>query len=151
MWKLLVVLDDLCECLNVICFVVMCVVKIGGGVQVLVVIFMNEIFYGMGVVDVMCVEVYECIQVYFEVFVKWMCDCFGVELELVVCEGELGNELLVQINDDLEIGIVVLVVLIDSVGFGLLVLCLMWEMFSLFCLIIIVLGDMLCEWLEQII
>lgn len=74
MCKFLVVLDDSKECLNVMWFVVMCVKNIQGGVEVLVVILLDEFNYWIGVGDIMCEEVCECIYMYFEVFVKWMCD-----------------------------------------------------------------------------
>lgn len=94
MCKFLVVLDDSCECLNVMCFVVMWVNYINGGVVILLVIFLEEFNYWIGVGEIMCEEVCECIVVYFEVFVKWMCDCQNIDLELIICEGEFYKEIL---------------------------------------------------------
>lgn len=150
MRKSLVVLDDSRECLNAIRFAAMRAAKTGGGVQVLAVIPTNEIPHGMGVADVMCAEAYERIQAHFEVFAKWMRDRPGVEPELVVREGEPGNELLAQINDDPEIGIVVLAASTESAGQGPLISRLMREMANLSCPITIVPGDISRERLEQI-
>ena len=108
MRKSLVVLDDTRECLNAIRFAAMRAAKTGGGVQVLAVIPASEIQHGMGVAEVMRAEAYERIQAHFEVFAKWMRDRPGVEPELVIREGEPATELLAQIGDDPEIGIVVL-------------------------------------------
>ncbi|SMO37828.1 universal stress protein [Paracoccus laeviglucosivorans] len=150
MRKSLVVLDDSRECLNAIRFAAMRAAKTGGGVQVLAVIPTNEIPHGMGVADVMRAEAYERIQAHFEVFAKWMRDRPGVEPELVVREGEPGNELLAQINDDPEIGIVVLAASTESAGPGPLISRLMREMANLSCPITIVPGDISRERLEQI-
>ena len=124
--------------------------KTGGGVQVLAVIPASEIQHGMGVAEVMRAEAYERIQAHFEVFAKWMRDRPGVEPELVIREGEPATELLAQIGDDPEIGIVVLAASADSSGPGPLVTRLMREVATLPCPITIVPGDISRERLEKI-
>jgi len=150
MRKFLVVLDDSRECLNAIRFAAMRAAKTGGAVQVLAVIQAADIQHGMGVAEVMRAEAYERIHAHFEVFAKWMRDRPGVEPELVVREGEPGNELLAQIGDDPEIGIVVLAASTETSGPGPLISRLMREMSSLPCPITIVPGSMSRERLEQV-
>ena len=150
MRKSLVVLDDSRECVNAIRFAAMRAAKTGGAVQVLAIIPTSEIQHGMGVAEVMRAEAFERIQAHFDVFAKWMRDRPGVEPELVVREGEPGNELLAQIGDDPEIGIVVLAASTDSSGPGPLVTRLMREMPTLPCPITIVPGDISRERLDQI-
>ena len=150
MRKSLVVLDDTRECLNAIRFAAMRAAKTGGGVQVLAVIPASEIQHGMGVAEVMRAEAYERIRAHFEVFAKWMRDRPGVEPELVIREGEPATELLAQIGDDPEIGIVVLAASADSSGPGPLVTRLMREVATLPCPITIVPGDISRERLEKI-
>ncbi|MDS9467167.1 universal stress protein [Paracoccus sp. MBLB3053] len=150
MRKFLVVLDDSRECLNAIRFAAMRAAKTGGAVQVLAVIPTSEIQHGLGVADVMRAEAYERIQAHFEVFAKWMRDRPGVEPELVVREGEPGNELLAQVGDDPEIGIIVLAASVESTGPGPLISRLMREVATLPCPVTIVPGDISRERLEQI-
>jgi hypothetical protein len=150
MRKFLVVLDDSRECLNAIRYAALRASRTGGGVQVLAVIPANAIQHGMGVADVMRAEAYERIEAHFEVYAKWMRDRPGIEPELVVREGEPGNELLAQIGEDPEIGVVVLAAATESAGPGPLVTRLMREMASLSCPITIVPGDISRERLEQI-
>ncbi|MBD9525974.1 MULTISPECIES: universal stress protein [Paracoccus] len=150
MRKFLVFLDDSRECLNAIRFAAMRAAKTGGAVQVLAVIPASEIQHGMGVAEVMRAEAYERIRAHFEVFAKWMRDRPGVEPELIVREGEPGNELLAQLNDDPEIGVIVLAASVESTGPGPLITRLMREMATLPCPITIVPGDISRERLEQI-
>lgn len=150
MRKSLVVLDDSRECLNAIRFAAMRASKTGGGVQILAVIPTADIQHGMGVAEVMRAEAYERIQAHFDVFAKWMRDRPGVDPELIVREGEPGNELLAQINEDPEIGIVVLAASTETSGPGPLIARLMREMPNLSCPITIVPGDISRERLEQI-
>ena len=53
-------------------------------------------------------EARERIEVHFEVFAKWMRDKQGVDPELVIREGEPSKEIIAQIADDPEIGVLVL-------------------------------------------
>ena len=150
MRKFLVVLDDSKECLNAIRYAALRAAATGGGVQVLSVIPASEIQHGFGVADVMRAEARERIEAHFEVFAKWMRDRPGVEPELVVREGDPGNELLAQIAADDEIGVVVLAASAEGSGPGPLVTRVMREMMTLPCPLTIVPGDLSRERLEQI-
>lgn len=150
MRKSLVVLDDSRECLNAIRFAALRAAKTDGVVQVLAVIPAGEIQHGFGVADVMRAEAYERIEAHFEVFAKWMRDRPGVEPELVVREGEPGNELLAQINEDPDISIVVLAASSETSGPGPLVTRILREMANLSCAVTIVPGDISRERLEKI-
>ncbi|WP_347265638.1 universal stress protein [Paracoccus sp. (in: a-proteobacteria)] len=150
MRKFLVVLDDSRECLNAIRYAALRAANTGGGVQVLAVIDAKAIHHGIGVADLMRAEAYERIEAHFEVFAKWMRARPGVEPELVVREGEPGNELLAQISADPQIGVVVLAAATESTGPGPLVTRLMREMASLPCPITIVPGNISRERLEQV-
>lgn len=150
MRKFLVVLDDTRECLNAIRYAAMRASKTNGNVQVLAVIPASEIQHGMGVAEVMRAEAYERIQAHFDVFAKWMRDRPGVEPELIVREGEPGAELLAQINDDPDIGVVVLAASTGTTGPGPLVARMMREMATLTCPVTIVPGDISRERLEKI-
>ena len=108
MRKFLVVLDDSRECLNAMRFAAMRASKSGGGVQVLSIIPPDEFNHWIGVGEVMQAEARERIEVHFEVFAKWMRDKQGVNPELVIREGEPVPEILAQIKDDPEIGVLVL-------------------------------------------
>ncbi|MEM9707180.1 MAG: universal stress protein [Pseudomonadota bacterium] len=108
MRKFLVVLDNSRECLNAMRFAAMRAARTKGGVQVLAIIPPEEFQHWIGVGELMREEARERINVHFEVFAKWMRDRQGVDPELVIREGEALPELLAQIGDDSEIGILVL-------------------------------------------
>jgi len=108
MRKFLVVLDDSRECLNAIRFAAMRAAKTGGGVEVLAIIPPEEFNHWIGVAEIMRAEARERIEVHFEVFAKWMRDKQNISPELVIREGEPIVELLAQINDDPDVGVLVL-------------------------------------------
>lgn len=108
MRKFLVILDDSRECLNAMRFAAMRAAKTGGGVEILAVIPPEEFNHWIGVGDIMREEARERIELHFEVFAKWMRDRQDLEPELVIREGELVPEILSQIKDDPEIGILIL-------------------------------------------
>lgn len=108
MRKFLVVLDDSRECLNAMRFAAMRAAHTGGGVQILSVIPPDEFNHWIGVADIMREEARERIHAHFEVFAKWMRDKQNVDPELVIREGEPVPEILRQIEDDPEIGVLVL-------------------------------------------
>lgn len=108
MRKFLVVLDDSTECLNAMRFAALRANHTGGGVEVLAVIPPDEFNHWIGVGDIMREEARERIEVHFEVFAKWMRDKQGVEPELVIREGVPLDEIVAQIADDPEIGVLVL-------------------------------------------
>ena len=121
MRKFLVVLDSSQECLNAMRFAALRAAHTGGGVEVLAVIEPEEFNHWIGVGDIMREEARERINAHFEVFAKWMRDRQGVDPELVIREGEPVPEILAQVNDDPEIGVLVLGAGPDSKGPGPLV------------------------------
>ncbi|MDX5349473.1 MAG: universal stress protein [Paracoccaceae bacterium] len=108
MRKFLVLLDDSRECLNAMRFAAMRAANSGGGVVILAVISPEDIQHGFGVAEVMRAEARERIEAHFEVFAKWMRSRPKVEPELVIREGEPAEQLLAQLEEDGEIGIVVM-------------------------------------------
>ena len=121
MRKFLVVLDDSRECLNAMRFAAMRAAKTGGGVQILSVIPPDEFNHWIGVGEVMREEARERIHAHFDVFAKWMRDKQNVDPELVIREGEPVPEILAQIREDDEIGVLVLGAGSDKKGPGPLV------------------------------
>ena len=150
MRKFLVVLDDSRECLNAIRFAAMRAAKTGGGVEILAVIPPEEFNHWIGVGDIMREEARERIDVHFEVFAKWMRDRQGLEPELVIREGEPVTEILSQIKDDPEIGILVLGAGIENKGPGPLITQLTKSAGSLPIPMTIVPGDLSKERLEAL-
>lgn len=108
MRKFLVVLDDSRECLNAMRFAAMRAAHTGGGVQILSIIPPEEFNHWIGVSDIMREEARERIVAHFEVFAKWMRERQKVDPELVIREGEPVDEILAQVRDDPEIGVLVL-------------------------------------------
>ncbi|TCP39925.1 universal stress protein [Rhodovulum marinum] len=121
MRKFLVILDDSRECLNAMRFAAMRAAKTGGGVQILSVIPPDEFNHWIGVGEIMREEARERIEAHFEVFAKWMRDRQGIDPELVIREGEPVPEILAQIRDDPQIGVLVLGAGVDKKGPGPLV------------------------------
>lgn len=150
MRKFLVVLDDTRECLNAMRFAAMRASKTGGGVTILSVIPPDEFNHWIGVGAVMREEARERIEVHFEVFAKWMRDRLGVEPELVIREGESVSEIVAQVMEDSEIGVLVLGAGTDKKGPGPLVTQLSRSAGSLPVPITIVPGDLSKERLEAI-
>ncbi|MDV7141887.1 universal stress protein [Tropicimonas sp. TH_r6] len=108
MRKFLVVLDDSRECLNAMRFAAMRASNTGGGVEILSIIAPEEFNHWIGVGDIMRAEARERIEAHFNVFAKWMHDRQGIDPHLVIREGEPLPELLTQIREDKEIGVLVL-------------------------------------------
>ena len=150
MRKFLVVLDDSKECLNAIRFAAMRAAKSGGGVEVLSIVPPEEFNHWIGVADLMRAEAKERIEVHFEVFAKWMRDKQGIDPSLVIREGEVVPEILAQISDDSEIGILVLGASTDKKGPGPIVTQLSKNAGSLPIPITVVPGDLSKERLEAI-
>ncbi len=150
MRKFLVVLDDTRECLNAMRFAAMRAAKTGGAVQVLSVISPADFGAWIGVGDIMREEARERIEVHFEVYAKWMRDRQGIDPELIIREGEAVPEIMAQIRDDQEIGILVLGAGTDNKGPGPLVTALTKQAGSLAVPITIVPGDLSKERLEAI-
>lgn len=108
MRKFLVILDDSRECLNAMRFAAMRAAHTGGGVTILSVIPPDEFNHWIGVGELMRTEARERIEAHYEVFAKWMRDRQNVSPELVIREGDPVPEILAQIREDPEIGVLVL-------------------------------------------
>ena len=150
MRKFLVVLDDSRECLNAMRFAAMRASKSGGGVAVLSIITPEEFNHWIGVGEIMREEARDRIHAHFEVFAKWMRDKQGVDPELIIREGEAVPEIMAQVREDPEIGVLVLGAGIDKKGPGPLVTQLTKNAGTLPIPITIVPGDMSKERLEAI-
>lgn len=150
MRKFLVVLDDSSECLNAMRFAAMRAAHTGGGVAILSIIPPEEFNHWLGVGEVMREEARERIHAHFEVFAKWMRDRQGVDPELVIREGDAVPEILSQIREDPDIGVLVLGAGNEKSGPGPLVTQLTKSSGSLPIPITIVPGDLSKEKLEAI-
>lgn len=150
MRKFLVVLDDSRECLNAMRFAALRASHTGAGVQILSVIPPEEFQHWMGVADLMREEARERIVAHFEVFAKWMRDRQGIDPELVIREGDPVTEILAQVREDTEIGVLVLGAGSDKSGPGPLVTQMTRNSGSLPIPVTIVPGEMSKERLEAI-
>ena len=150
MRKFLVILDDSRECLNAMRFAAMCAANTGGGVEILSVIPPDEFNHWIGVGNVMREEARERIHVHYEVFAKWMRDRQGVNPELVIREGQPVDEIMAQIREDPDIGVLVLGAGSGKQGPGPLVTQLTKNAGGLPIPITIVPGDLSKEKLEAI-
>lgn len=150
MRKFLVVLDDTRECLNAMRFAAMRAAKTGGGVEILSVISPEEFNHWIGVGEVMRAEARERIEAHFNVFAKWMRDRQGVDPTLVIREGEPVQEILGQIRENPDIGVLVLGAGSDKGGPGPLVTQLSKSAGNLPVPITIVPGELSKEQLEHI-
>lgn len=121
MRKFLVVMDDSRECLNAMRFAALRAEHTGGGVEILAVIPPEEFQHWIGVGNIMREEARQNIQEHFDVFAIWMKNRHKIEPELVIREGEPVTEILSQIKDDPEIGVLVLGAGTDREGPGPLV------------------------------
>ena len=150
MRKFLVILDDSRECLNAMRFAAMRAARTGGGVEILAVIPPEEFNHWIGVGEIMREEARERIHAHFEVFAKWMRDRQGVDPELVIREGEPVPEILKQIEEDGEIGVLVLGASAEKGGPGPIVTALSRRFGSLPVPLTIVPGELSKERLEAV-
>ena len=150
MRKFLVVLDDSRECLNAMRFAAMRAAHTQGGVEILSVIPPDEFNHWIGVGNVMKEEARERIIAHYEVFAKWMRDRLQVEPELVIREGEAVAEILAQIREDRDVGVLVLGAGAGKGGPGPIVTQLMRNAGSLPVPITVVPGDLTKEQLASI-
>jgi nucleotide-binding universal stress UspA family protein len=150
MRKFMVVLDDTRECLNAMRFAALRAAHTGGGVLILSIIPPEEYQHWMGVADLMRAEARERIEAHFEVFAKWMRDKQGINPELVIREGDPVAQILAQVKDDADIGVLVLGAGTDKGGPGPLVTQMTKNAGNLPIPITIVPGDMSKERLEAI-
>jgi len=121
-----------------------------GGVAILAVIPPEEFNHWIGVGDIMREESRERIEAHFEVFAKWMRDKQGIDPELVIREGESVSEIISQVHDDPDIGVLVLGAGTGKKGPGPLVTQLTKNAGTLPIPITIVPGDLSKERLEAI-
>ncbi len=150
MRKFLVILDNSRECLNAMRFAAMRARNTGGQVEILAIIPPEEFNHWLGVGDLMREEARDRIEAHFEVFAKWMRDKQGVNPELVIREGEAVPEILAQIREDTEIGVVVLGAGTDKSGPGPLVSQLSRSSGEMLVPLTIVPGELSKERLEAI-
>ncbi|APX90235.1 universal stress protein [Brevirhabdus pacifica] len=150
MRKFLVILDNSRECLNAMRFAAMRAKKTGGQVEILAIIPPEEFNHWLGVGDLMREEARDRIEAHFEVFAKWMRDKQGIDPELVIREGEAVPEILAQIREDSEIGVVVLGAGTDKAGPGPLVNALSRASGDLLVPLTIVPGELSKERLDAI-
>lgn len=150
MRKFMVVLDDSRECLNAMRYATLRAAHTGAGVVILSVIAPEEFRHWAGVADLMRAEARERIEAHFEVFAKWMRDKHGVRPELVIREGEAVAEVLAQLREDPQIGVLVLGAGSDKAGPGPLVSHLSRHSAALPCPVTIVPGEMSKDRLESI-
>lgn len=150
MRKFLVVLDDSRECLNAMRFAAMRASNTGGGVEILAVIPPEEFNHWIGVGDIMREEERERIHAHFEVFAKWMRDRQGIDPELVIREGVPVDEIIAQVQEDADIGILVLGAGSGKKGPGPLITSLTRNAGALTVPITIVPGEMTKERLQAV-
>ena len=150
MRKFLVVLDDSRECLNAMRFAAMRAKNTGAGVEILSVIAPEEFNHWIGVGDLMREEARERIEAHFEVLAKWMRDKQGIDPSLVIREGEAVSEIMAQVQDNPEIGVLVLGAGTGKKGPGPLVTQLTKNAGTLPIPVTIVPGDLSKERLEAI-
>ncbi|MFT5786484.1 MAG: nucleotide-binding universal stress UspA family protein [Ascidiaceihabitans sp.] len=150
MRKFLVVLDDSQECLNAMRFAALRAAHTGGGVEVLAVIPPDEFNHWIGVGAVMREEARDRINAHFEVFAKWMRDKQHIDPELVIREGEAVAEIIAQIAEDPEVGVLVLGAGTSNKGPGPIITQLTKSAGTLPIPITIVPGDITKEKLEAI-
>ena len=150
MRKFLVILDDSRECLNAMRYAALRAAHTGAGVTILSVIPPEEFQHWMGVADLMRAEARERIEAHYEVFAKWMRDRQGVNPSLVIREGDVVAEILAQVNEDAEIGVLVLGASSEKSGPGPLVTAMSRNSGNLPIPVTVVPGDMTKERLEKI-
>ena len=150
MRKFLVLLDDSKECLNAMRFAAMRASNTGGAVVIMSVVNTDDIQHGFGVADLMRAEARERIEAHFEVFAKWMRSRARIEPELVIREGDPAEELLAQIAEDGQIGVVVLGLNGDKGGTNPVLSRMLRDAMDLPCAITLVPGDLSKERLEAI-
>ncbi|MEM9009779.1 MAG: universal stress protein [Pseudomonadota bacterium] len=108
MRKFLVVMDDTPECLNALRFAALRAAKTKGAVEVLAIIEPEDFQHWIGVGDIMRAEAREAIEARFAEMAERVTELTGVAPNLVVREGERAAEVLSQITEDRDIGVLVL-------------------------------------------
>ena len=121
MRKFLVVIDETPECLNAVRFAARRAYKTGGGLQMLFIIEPEEFQHWIGVGEVMRAEAREAAENRFKELSEKLEENVGIKPEFVIREGEIAEEVLDQIKDDPEIGVLVLGAASEGDGPGPLV------------------------------
>lgn len=108
MRKFMIVVDESPECMNALRFAARRASKTGGGVVMLYVIRPEEFQHWIGVAEVMRAEARETAEARLAQLAEEVQDLSGVLPEFVIREGVAHEEVLGQISDDEEIGVLVL-------------------------------------------
>lgn len=108
MRKFLVVVDETPECLNAIRFAARRAANTGGGLQMLFVIRPEEFQHWIGVGEVMRQEAREAAEARFQEMAERIEKNTGTIPEFVIREGDPVEEILAQIKEDPQIGVLVL-------------------------------------------
>ena len=101
-------MDNSPEFLNALHYAATRAAKTGGGVEILAVITPEQQTHWLGVAETMRAEARQAIEESFKIFANWMKEELKLEAELVIREGEKATEVLNQIQEDSEVGILVL-------------------------------------------
>ena len=101
-------MDNSPEFLNALHYAATRAAKTGGGVEVLAIITPQDQTHWLGVAEKMREEARETIEESFQIYSNWMKDELKLEAELVIREGEKATEVLNQISEDKEVGVLVL-------------------------------------------
>ena len=112
-------MDNSPEFLNALHYAATRAAKTGGGVEVLAIITPQDQTHWLGVAEKMREEARETIEENFHIYSNWMKDELKLEAELVIREGEKATEVLNQISEDKEVGVLVLGANNSSEGPGL--------------------------------
>ena len=121
MRKFLVVMDDSPEFVNALRFAAIRASKTGGQVEILGIIAPEEFQHWINVGEQMKFEAEERIKENYKIFSDILQKEEGITPELVIREGEKVTEVLAQVRDDPEVGIIVLGAGVSSEGPGPLV------------------------------
>jgi nucleotide-binding universal stress UspA family protein len=108
MRKFLVLVDESPECMNAIRFAARRAQKTGGGLQMLFILRPEEFQHWIGVGDIMRHEAREAAEARFHEVAAPVQENVGITPEFVIREGEPEEEVLAQIREDPEIGVLVL-------------------------------------------
>ena len=101
-------MDNSPEFLNALHFAGTRAAKTGGGVEILAIITPEQQTHWLGVAETMRAEARQAIEESFKIYANWMKEELKLKAELVIREGEKATEVLNQIQEDPEVGILVL-------------------------------------------
>ena len=108
MRKFLVVIDETPECLNAVRFAARRAYKTGGGLQMLFILRPEEFQHWVGVGEIMRQEARDAAEARFIELAGKLQDNVGIMPEFVIREGVPKDEVLAQIKDDPDVGVLVL-------------------------------------------